>query len=360
MGWKADIFLPLNYPENLLYSRENLLRPFQFFGGSNRLVKLLNHILLILWWLTKFWRYEYHLYYGQPPVVEIFERKLGLTRIFGDSFSIELWLAKLFGVKLIFLPTGCREEESKENFSKLDSGSVCSNCGMYYMCIDNENKLAFSRINRYFELSIGLGSIDSTQYKMTHIRYKSIDLKLWRPNMSIPLEHKLPDTPNIRIMHSAYLAKSGRDWLGRNIKGSPYVLAAIERLKKEGHPVEYFFVHDKPSNQMRFYQAQADIIVEQLIYGWWGSTFVEAAALGKPVVCYLRPAWKEFFLRRFSEYGDLPVVEADINSIYEVLKKLVSDADYRRQMGEDSRKFAEAHFNPENNTKDFIKIMEAI
>ena len=39
---------------------------------------------------------------------------------------------------------------------------------------------------------------------------------------------------------------------------------------------------------MRYYQVQADIIVEQLIYGWWGSTAIEGM-LGKPVTVILIP-----------------------------------------------------------------------
>ena len=53
---------------------------------------------------------------------------------------------------------------------------------------------------------------------------------------------------------------------------------------------------------MRFYQAQADIVVDQLIYGHWGSTAVECMALGKPVVCYLDKRWKENFMDNYPEY----------------------------------------------------------
>ena len=111
---------------------------------------------------------------------------------------------------------------------------------------------------------------------------------------------------------------------------------------------------------MRFYQAQADIVVEQLIYGWYGSTFVETSALGKPVICYLRPSWKKFFLKTFPEYDSLPIVEADTKTIYKSLKKLVEDADLRFQIGLDSRRFAEKHFNPEKNTKNLIKVLMGI
>lgn len=360
LGWTADIYLDPGYPENLLYCKDGVLRAPNIACMNFRLISLLNGLLALLWWMTKFWRYEFHIYYGRPPAFNFREEAFGLTRLFGKDFLVELWMAKLLGVKLIFLPTGCHDEESKENYTKLDNGNVCGNCGAWNKCEDAQNNLNFSRIKRFFDMQIGVGSIDSTKISMKHIKYKAIDLDLWRPNLRIPFEHQLPVSTKIRILHSSYLGESGRSWQGRNIKGSPFVLAAIDRLKQEGHPVEYFFIENKPSNQMRFYQAQADIVVEQLIFGWWGSTFVEAAALGKPVVCYLRPSWKTFFFKTFPEYDSLPVVEADTNTVYDALKKLVTDADYRRQKGMESRRFAEVHFDPEKNTKALVETLETL
>lgn len=357
-GWKADIYVPWNYPQMLLYSAKDILRAPQI-KLRIRKVSVVNRLLLMLWWLATFWRYHFHIYYGRPTVLSSIGIKLGFTRLFGESFLLELWLAKLFRIKLIFLPTGCHDDESKENFSKLDDGNVCNNCGVWDRCSDVTNNLIFSRIRRYFDIGIGVGAIDSLQFRMTHMKYKSIDLNLWSPDLFIPKKHRLPSTNKIRILHSACLEKSDREWKGRNIKGSPFVLKAIERLQKEGHSVEYFFIKDMPSNQMRFYQAQADIVVEQLIYGWWGSTFVEASALGKPVICYLRPSWKEFFFKTFPEYKTLPVIEADTKTVYDSLKKLIVDHDFRRMKGIESRKFAEQHFSVSNNTKSFIKYMES-
>ena len=359
-GWKADIYAPNSYPKNLLYSQESILRSPYIPFNNILIIKYINQLLLVFWWMLKFWRYEFHIYYGEPPAVNVLESKLGLTRLFGKDFVLELWLSKIFGVKLIHLPPGCRNDETKENFSKLDSGNVCNNCGMFDRCDDRQNNLNFSRIRRYFDMAVGIGAVDSTQFKMTHLKWKSIDLDLWNANSTIPKEHQLPKTKNLKILHSSYLAKSGRDWNGRNIKGSPSILSAIERLKREGHCVEYFHIHNKKSKDMRFYQAQADIIVDQLIYGWWGSTVVEATALGKPVVCYLRPSWKQFFLKVFPEYPSVPIIEATTDTIYEVLKNLVVDAQYRRQKGEDARAFAESHFDPKKNTVDLIKTLERL
>lgn len=359
-GWTADIYVDWCYPNKLLYSNCGILRAPNIEGNRSRLVGWVNHILLAIWWMSIFWRYEYHLYYGRPPAVNFLEEKLRLTQLFGKDFLVELWLARLLGIKLIFLPTGCHDDESKEIFSKFEGGNVCGNCGAWHKCFDELNNANFARIRRFFAMQIGVGAIDSSQFRMSHIKYKAIDLELWSPQLEISPEHALPPSKNIRILHSAYLEKSGRNWKGRNIKGSPFILDAIEKLKSEGYPIEYYNIIDKSSNQIRFYQAQADIVVEQLIYGWWGSTFVETAALGKPVVCYLRPSWKEFFFQTFPEYTELPIIEANTDNIYDVLKALVTDEAYRRKKGEESRRFAEAHFDPVKNTRDFIKILGAL
>jgi hypothetical protein len=38
----------------------------------------------------------------------------------------------------------------------------------------------------------------------------------------------------------------------------------------------------------------------------------------------------------------------------------VVDADYRKQKGEESRRFAEQHFDPAKNTRAFIQILEKL
>ena len=359
-GWQADVFVPLTYPENLLYSNHDIIRPVQIITGTSKIALILNHVSLIFCWLIVFWRYKFHVYYGRPPLVSFLESRIGLCKLFGDGFSIELWLSRLLRRKLIFLPTGCHDEESKSVFSLLDDGNVCNNCGAWNSCDDSKNNLNFVRIHRYFDCVIGTGTIDSTQFPMQHIRYKAIDLEKWHPDIEVPSEHVLPTTKNIRVLHSAYLSKSNRSWQGRNIKGSPSIISAIKRLKNEGYAIDYFFIHNKPSNVMRFYQAQADIVVDQLIYGWWGSTFVETSALGKPVVCYLRNSWKTFFFKVFPEYRTLPVIEANTSTIYSVLKELVENEDLRRIKGIESRQFAELHFNPDQNTRDFIRLLESL
>lgn len=347
MGWRADIFVPWGYPEHLLYRQASIIRP-PAIGKfvTQKAEQVFNHILSSIWYLCNGWRYEFHLYYGPPPVW----LNLITPVTPAGTPSLSLKLAKLWGCKLVFLPTGCREEYSKQEFELLDNGSVCGNCGFWDRCNDEENNRHFAIIRRYFDRVVGTGSSPNSQFFTSHLKWKSIDLDLWKPNLAVPLDKVLPPTGKIRILHS--FSSNGRSFQGRNIKGSPFVKSAVDKLVSEGYDVELLYLTDIPSNQMRFFQAQADIVVEQLHYGWWGSTGVEALALGKPVVCYLRPSWKKFFLTQFPEYSSLPIVEATVSSIYSVLRDLVVDQQLRKLAGERSRKFAMQHFDPARNAID--------
>lgn len=348
LGWKADIYVPWGYPAHLLFSTEDLKRPHRPKSISNPIGKFLNLLQPTLWYMLHGWRYEFHVYYGRPP--EWLNFAPGLFS--KGTPNLSLRIAKIWGCKLVFLPSGCHEELSQREFSQLDGGAVCGNCGFWDRCDDpGVNLPHFERVRKFFDMTIGAGSTPTTELPTTHIKWKSINLSLWNPNLLIPEAHRMEKSSNLRILHS--FSSNGRDFEGRNIKGSPFIREAVERLIDEGHPIEFMYLTDIPSNQMRFYQAQADIVVEQLRYGWWGSTGVEAMALGKPVVCYLRLTWKEFFFDNFPEYESLPIIEATVDTIYDSLKLLVENEDLRVRIGGEARTFAERHFDPKVNALSF-------
>lgn len=351
LGWKADIYVPLEYPIKFLYSTESIKQPY-FLNLKHDLLKVkLNTLLQILWFFSNIWRYEFHIYYGRPPAWFILPRYLNKLAVKSKSFDLSLSISKFFGCTLIYLPSGCHDEFLKAEFMSLDNGHVCNNCGFSDRCNDDDNSKNLIMVRKYFKVGIGNDPWPTKHYSNIHLRRKCIDLDLWSPSINLPVKYLMAPSKNVRILHSFSL--SNRSYLGRNIKGSPYISQAVTRLKDEGYNVELINITDISSAEIRFYQVQADIVVEQLIYGWWGSTGVEAMALGKPVVCYLRPSWKEYFFDTFPEYSELPIIEANINNIYEVLLSLITDVELRKQAGVKSRIFAEKHFDPKINSKSF-------
>jgi glycosyltransferase involved in cell wall biosynthesis len=348
-GWKTVVIAAEETPSQLLYDKSGFTLKTRWGDVRSVSTGLVALIRIAL-------SYRFFIYYGKPPLIEMW-LPAALKGLFKDDFSIELSILRLLRRKVIYLPTGCLETLPKNKFSLLDGGKVCGNCGFWDRCNDKTNEANFSLIRKYFEFGFSDGSLESSEYPTRVFPWKSIDLELWSPSMEIPADFRLPQTSAIRIMHSNWLERSERNWESRNIKGTPYVVKAVERLKAEGYDVEYIFASDLHIADVRFLQAQADIVVEQLIYGWWGSTGVETMALGKPVVCYLRREWKENFLRNFPEHESLPIVEADTETIYDVLKELVLDENLRLSKGRESRDFAERHFSPEINSKKLESLL---
>lgn len=346
-GWKADIYVPTDYPKKLLYQKENIIK---IKNVPDRLKPFYHFIVLIIW----FFKYRYFFLYGSMRILPVLPKKLE-NKISSD-FCLDLFLAKLFKKKIIFFPSGCLYTDLKSNIGDYDSGNICSNCGWgEEVCNDDNNQRNFKIIKKYFDVNLSYHDFESTQYSQIHMQYKSIDLNRWKPHMDIPEEFKLPETKKLRILHSFF--NQHRESNGKNIKGSPYIIEAIERLKSEGFDVEYFYINDVESKNMRYYQAQADIVVEQLIYGWWGSTGLECMALGKPVICYLREDAKKNFFKNFPKYNSLPIIEANITNIYEVLKKTIIDKDYRDRKAKESRVFAEQFFDINKNIIEFENIL---
>ena len=101
-------------------------------------------------------------------------------------------------------------------------------------------------------------------------------------------------------------------------------------------------------------------MVDQLIRGNWGSTAIEAIALGKPVATFVRPEWESFYYSLFPETRPLPFVNANRWTIYSNLKNLLDNPDQIDRIGCESRMWAELHLNPILNVSAFISAIESI
>jgi len=117
-------------------------------------------------------------------------------------------------------------------------------------------------------------------------------------------------------------------------KGTEHVIAACAQL-----PVDLDVVEGVPHDQARERYARADIVVDQLYAGWHGIFALEAMALGKPVVAYLKPDVVEQAERAYGVR--VPIVPATAETLVDELRPLVESADLRRRIGAESRAYVE-------------------
>lgn len=161
--------------------------------------------------------------------------------------------------------------------------------------------------------------------------YANIDPREWTPvfNKDAPKEPHIVHAPS-----------------HRGVKGTKYILEAFERLKAEGVSFRYSLVENLPNAEARKIYETADLLIDQLLAGYYGGLSVELMALGKPVICYMRESDMHFLPD--SMWRDMPVINADPTTIYTVLKEwLTTRKGELRKRGEESRQFVEKWHDPQ-------------
>jgi len=121
-----------------------------------------------------------------------------------------------------------------------------------------------------------------------------------------------------------------------NAKGTPVVLAAIASLRGR-FDFDFRLIQGIPRQQALAMVRDADIFLDQFVLGGYGLAALEAMALGKPVLCYVKPSLA-------AQYPpDLPLVHATQEDLPDVLAGLLADGARRHDIGVYSRAYVEQY-----------------
>jgi glycosyltransferase involved in cell wall biosynthesis len=122
------------------------------------------------------------------------------------------------------------------------------------------------------------------------------------------------------------------------VKGTAIIEAAVGELKQEGLSFDFKLVTGMQHSEAIDWYRRADVVVDQILLGWYGVVTIEALALGKPVIVYVREDLYADFTPR------IPIQNANPDTFKEALRDLIVDFDARRKLSEDARSFvAEVH-----------------
>ena len=153
--------------------------------------------------------------------------------------------------------------------------------------------------------------------------YANVDVRALSPA-------RAPDCDHVVIAHAP---------TNRAVKGTSHVVAAVDALAAEGLPVRLDLIEGVPHTEALRRLAHADLLVDQLVLGWYGGVAVEAMALGRPVVCRIDQTANPFGQR-------LPIVDASTADLGDRLRPLVMDRAVRARLGAQSRQFVCAEHDP--------------
>lgn len=139
-----------------------------------------------------------------------------------------------------------------------------------------------------------------------------------------------------------------------HVKGTEQIVAAVERLQAEGLRFEFKMV--RKLTQKEFYRelAQCDIYIDELRCGSHGVTAVEAMASGKPTITYIRPDLVEKYP------AEMPLVNANPDTIADVLRNLIEDDASRADISLRSRQYAEKYHDSKVVAREMLEAYRQI
>ena len=268
---------------------------------------------------------------------DVFHFNWGMSLVDYRTWNLHYWdlpLLKRLGKRVVVTFQGCDARMKGLSRQRL-STSACAECDVAW-CDERMDAIRRKRIRKVFTYADKVFALNPDLLHFLpgaeFLPYASVDPNEWKSAGTSA--RRTSQSEPFRVLHMP---------TNRSIKGTRYVEQACARLCAEGWPVELRVVENVPHPQVKDLIAQADLVVDQLLTGWYGALAVEAMALGKPVLCYLR----EEDLKRFVPFHEqIPIVRTTKETLAQDLDGLLRSPSRRDELGEAGRQFVAKWHDP--------------
>lgn len=124
----------------------------------------------------------------------------------------------------------------------------------------------------------------------------------------------------------------------RKKKGTEYLVTAVQRLKSQGYNIELDIVEGVEHQELLKWYENCHVSVNALLGGWYGTAGIEAMAVGRPLITFVRP---EFIQLMGLNKKEFPIISANKNTIYEVLLSILNEDISLNGKGIECRRYVE-------------------
>lgn len=244
----------------------------------------------------------------------------------------ELWAYRFLKIKLIVWTYGAdvRTRKITKNLGKFNCCSDCDAIEMACICRQEKADANLARINKSAIAIFSMG--DMIEYVPGSIN----DLFFWPIDIDDDGGRKYapayPDADHRRTFKIIHAPNHPQ------FKGTAYLKSATDRLKDKGWAIELILVQGIANDDALKIYRNADIIFDQCLIGFHGYFALEAMALGKPVMCFVRKP-KQYLI----DPKNCPMINTSVQSLEHDLENLLENRDALQKTGRQSRKYIEAH-----------------
>lgn len=268
-----------------------------------------------------------------------------LSRLLDRTYLIrwfEFQLLRIAGKRIILNTYGADIMTPKITLGKKHKYSVLDGYlkDIAYSTID-EQEIARNRTYCQRWADYIISAIDHVEYlervdELFHMRCVNTDnlIPLYRTQNKIPI---IVHAPNHRLL-----------------KGTEYLIRAVDELKGEGIRCELKILERLSHKEVVQEITNADIVADQFLIGAYARFAIEAMALGKPVLCYLR----EDLFRLNPIWNECPIINANPDNLKNKLKDLIlMTQDELSKIGFMGRTFIERYHSINYVTKKLEEIV---
>ncbi|MFQ5734657.1 MAG: glycosyltransferase [Planctomycetaceae bacterium] len=277
--------------------------------------------IVFLWACVRFQRFHFFYNRGLLPQLE--------TSCFNTR---ELHALQALG-KEVFLWTYGSDVRTRKRSEALGRFQICGECPTprkACICDDELGRRNYETIRKHATAVFAMG--DMTEYtpgSRNDLFFWPVDLNADGGRRFAP---QYPDPHSerpVRIVHAPN---------HREFKGTRFFLDAIDRIRNDGVEIDLKLVEKVPNAEALEIYRSADLIFDQCLIGFHGYFAIEAMAMGKPVLTYIRK--REYLLSP----QECPLQSAGPEDVEAALRRLVSDRTRLHELGLAGRRYVEKYF----------------
>ena len=110
------------------------------------------------------------------------------------------------------------------------------------------------------------------------------------------------------------------------LKLQEFLKEVVKELKENGFYINLSIVQGVDNSKMSSFIRKADLIVDQLIIGWYAYLSIEGMREGVPVMCYLEEDLIKFYKYKGILKDDIPIININLDNLYKMIESV-----YRNQ-----------------------------
>ncbi len=252
----------------------------------------------------------------------------------------DLALLKLMGKTTVVYTNGCDVRHyslvEHEANTKGYKYHICFGCDLKKECSLSVKQMKVKKIEKYADYIFShplTGYLFKREYLVTRL---PINLKT--------ISFKINNSVEPLILHAP--SKS-------EIKGTKYILEAIERLRRDGYRFNFSLCESMDNMELRAKLVESEIVIDQLLAHAHGLFAIEAMASGNVVLGNVKPG----------QYGfpeDLPIITTDPDNVYENLRTVLENRQLRIELAQRGRIYVEKYHDHVKVAEDFLQKIAVI